>query len=501
MSSSISTLEQPRASFTFMAHQETGVRWMLEREEAGAAVCRGGILGDDMGLGKTCQTIGLIKNSPLDLRTLIICPAPLIAGWTEELQACGFQVSVLLGSSSWSSDGVGSATNKTIFLTSYAKACMYKKALATADPAFGRIVLDEGHAIRNGRATSRWMSCMAIGKRATCRWILSATPVHNSPADWRNICWWLRVRCPSADIPGLAPLLMLRRTMDELRGAIEALPPPPRYVDHDLSVVAGSAEDKVFQVLCNQLESVLDDRAVSGLIKLELYMRIQQFLVHPQIYVEGMRKKLGRGAYPRADWVSEADGTGGGGATKWTACLAEIRKAVAEKVGTIVFCNFHAEMDKVAEVATSLGASVFSIRGGMGSDRVGEAVRDAREACGAGSPVVVVVQIVSGGVGLNLQFCRRVLFLSQHWNPAVVHQAVGRAVRIGQRAVVDVHFFRVVDDVLENIDRRMVELHLSKIAGAQEICASLYEGFAPLKEIPSDHTHEAETEDDGDDPC
>jgi SNF2 family DNA or RNA helicase len=502
MSSSISTLEQPRASFTFMAHQETGVRWMLEREEAGAAVCRGGILGDDMGLGKTCQTIGLIKNSPLDLRTLIVCPAPLIAGWTEELKACGFQVSVLLGSSSWSVGPELTAQmvgGKTIFLTSYAKACMYKKALATADPAFGRIVLDEGHAIRNGRATSRWMSCMAIGKRATCRWILSATPVHNSPADWRNICWWLRVRCPSADIPGLAPLLMLRRTMDELRGAIESLPPPPRYVDHDLSVVAGSAEDKVFQILCNQLESVLDDRAVSGLIKLELSMRIQQFLVHPQIYVEGMRKKLGRGAYPRADWVSEADGTGGGGATKWTACLAEIRKAVAEKVGTIVFCNFHAEMDKVAEVASSLGASVFSIRGGMGSDRVGEAVIAAREACGAGEAVIIVVQIVSGGVGLNLQFCRRVLFLSQHWNPAVVHQAVGRAVRIGQRAVVDVHFFRVVDDVLENIDRRMVELHLTKIAGAQEICASLYEGFAPLKEIPSDHTHEAE--DDGDDPC
>jgi SNF2 family DNA or RNA helicase len=500
-----SALIQPRAGFTFMSHQEIGVRWMLERESAGAAVCRGGILGDDMGLGKTCQTIGLIKNSPLDLRTLIICPAPLIAGWTDELQACGFVVSVLLGSSVWSVEPepmaqmVGetkAAKQTTIYLTSYAKACMYKKALATADPAFGRIILDEGHAIRNGHATRRWMSCMAIAKRATCRWILSATPVHNSPADWRNICWWLRVRCPASDIPGLAPVLMLRRTMDELRGAIEALPPSPRYIDHDLTLVPGSQEDKVFQVLCNQLESVIDDRAVSGLIKLELYMRIQQFLVHPQIYVEGMRKKLGRGAYPRADWVSEADGTGGGGATKWTACLAEIRRAVTDKVGVIVFCNFHAEMDKVADVASGMGASVFSIRGGMGSDRVGEAVIAAREACAAGSPVVVVVQIVSGGVGLNLQFCRRVLFLSQHWNPAVVHQAVGRAVRIGQRAVVEVHFFRVVDDVLENIDRRMVELHLTKIAGAQEICSSLYEGFAPLKEIPSSLSEDAQ-----EDPC
>jgi SNF2 family DNA or RNA helicase len=94
--------------------------------------------------------------------------------------------------------------------------------------------------------------------------------------------------------------------------------------------------------------------------------------------------------------------------------------------------------------------------------------------------VVIVVQIVSGGVGLNLQFCKRILFLSQHWNPAVVHQAVGRAVRIGQRAVVEVHTFRLVDDVMDNIDRKMVETHQRKIDDAKDLCSSLYEGYEPL---------------------
>ena len=102
----------------------------------------------------------------------------------------------------------------------------------------------------------------------------------------------------------------------------------------------------------------------------------------------------------------------------------------------------------------------------------------ARAAAEEGKPVVIAVQIVAGGAGLNLQFCRRVLFLSQHWNPAVVHQAVGRAVRIGQSAVVDIHLFRIVDDVLDNLDKRMVEIHLGKIAGARRICDSLYEGFS-----------------------
>ena len=453
---------------------------MLAREEERAPVCRGGILGDDMGLGKTFQTIGLLKNTPWTLRTLVVCPPALVASWTEELKACGYQVAVLVQGATWSLPD-GSDTKTTVWLTTYPKACLYHRLLATATPAFGRIILDEGHLIRNGRTTSRWMKCMAIGKRATCRWILSATPVQNGPSDWKNLCWWLRVRCKSGDIPDLGPVLMLRRTMAELRDVVPTLPPLPRFIEHDLHIPAGTKEGKLFRALCDQLQSAIDDKALSTIMKLELWMRVQQFLVHPQIYIEAMRAKLGKGVYPRPDWISAADGSGGDGTTKWTACMAELQGAVTAGVPTIVFCNFRAEMDRVEEAAVKMGAACWSIRGGMGTDAVGAAVIAAREAAlvEGGKTVVVVVQIVSGGAGLNLQFCRRVLFLSQHWNPAVVHQAVGRAVRIGQKAVVDIHFFRCVDDVMDNIDERMRTIHGAKIAGARAICGTLYEGFAP----------------------
>ncbi len=162
--------------------------------------------------------------------------------------------------------------------------------------------------------------------------------------------------------------------------------------------------------------------------------------------------------------------------------MAELERSVAEKCPTIVFCQFRDEMDRVMAAATEMGGAVWTIRGGMGADGVGEAIRESREAAAEGRPVVVVVQIVSGGAGVNLQFCRRILFLSQHWNPAVVHQAVGRAVRIGQRAIVEIHMFRVVDGVMDNMDRKMVEIHGRKIECAKEVCPSLYEGFAPLGE-------------------
>jgi SNF2 family DNA or RNA helicase len=252
--------------------------------------------------------------------------------------------------------------------------------------------------------------------------------------------------------------------MEELRASGVAVPSVPCFIRHPLSISPETSEGRLFRILCDQADDASD---ASPLLKLELWMRIQQFLVHPQIYIDAMRSR--RPTLP--DWPMDA------GATKWNACMAELRRAVDQNIGTIVFCQFRAEIDRVCIAATEMGASVFSIRGGMPSAAVGEAVRAAAATVAEGRAVVVVVQIVAGGAGLNLQFCQRILFLSQHWNPAVVHQAVGRAVRIGQLASVQIHFFAVDDDVCDNLDRHMAAVHLAKIAGARVISPTLYAGF------------------------
>jgi SNF2 family DNA or RNA helicase len=315
---------------------------------------------------------------------------------------------------------------------------------------------------------------MYAANASICRWILSATPIQNGINDWNNLCKWLRVSGEQNDT------IMLRRTMADLRADIKALPPPPIFREHELTVpdAATSAEGKLFYQLCNQLEDAFakgGKAGVSGLIKLELFMRIQQFLVHPQLYIERMRAKFGRGAYPRPDWTDTA--------TKWTAATTDIRSAIDANRPVIVFCQFHTEMDMVRDFATRAGAAVWSIRGGMTIEETRAAVSESRAAAAADKdqkPVVLVVQIVSGGVGLNLQFCKEIVFLSQHWNPAVVHQAIGRAVRIGQRDQVIVHTYNIVDGVLENLDRKMVSAHNRKIATAKEVCATFYQGYLPM---------------------
>jgi len=473
------TVLPPRDDITLLSYQNEGVRFMLAREAKDAPVCRGGILGDDMGLGKTFQCISLIKSSPFStFRNLIVCPPALVAGWTEELQACGFSVYHLRpGKAEWLLVASESLGGRPVWVTTYPKVVYYKRDLCSQEP-FDRVILDEGHCIRNGPSTERWRSCVALTKKTTCRWILSATPVQNGGTDWRNLCWWLRVTCKAHEIRTLAPVIMLRRTMAELRGVLDSLPPVAAWNVHDLHI-EDPEEKAVFQALANQLEEAMESRHVSTLMKLELFMRIQQFVVHPQVYIESMRRKFGT-SYPRPDWTS--------GTTKWSACFAELASCIRRAVPTIVFCQFRTEMDMAAAEASSMGAKVWSIRGGMSSASVGAAVKEARETVASNSgrgvedrvPVVLIIQIVAGGAGLNLQFCESILFLSQHWNPAVVHQAVGRAVRIGQKAVVQIHVFRVVDEVMDNIDLRMAELHGVKVAGAQGICPTFFQGFAPF---------------------
>jgi hypothetical protein len=330
---------------------------------------------------------------------------------------------------------------------------------------------------------------------------VSATPIQNGLWDWRILCSWLGVNeelIPSGGRKGkgkgkdkgreeeddpsidfaLADAIMLRRTMKELRHEIAALPPPPVFVDHSLHIPAEGEpgygmEGKLFTILCNRLEKVIENGG-TAMNKLELWMRIRQFMVHPQIYIDAIRKKS-RGASLLANWKP------GDTTTKWTACMDILKASVDKNVPTIVFCNFSQEVAMVREYAsTVLHANTFTISGSSpaaGPESVSESVLAAKAAAESGKPVVLVVQIVAGGVGLNLQFCRRILFLSQHWNPAIVHQACGRAVRIGQTHAVEIHYFRVVDPVLDNLDLHMSSLHSQKISTAKEVCDTLYEGF------------------------
>ena len=438
-------IKVPFQGFVYLPHQEEGVKWMIERESDVVEWCRGGILADDMGLGKTWQTVGLIKNNPVP-RTLLVAPPVLIKQWQDSLSASGIPYKKL-GPKRWTGD-IGAI----VFLTTYDRVWRTPEQMGGT---WGRIVLDEGQYIRNGPKTRRFAGLATlIGER---KWILSGTPVQNSIFDFKNLAEWLGCDTSSlrnaVGLRNLAENIIMRRPISILS---DKMPAAPIHHWHQESFLSDE-EENLFNSLIGRLADAIENRYSASCL-LELYLRVQMFISHPQIYVDSMRRKY-KGAYTRDDWSK--------GSTK----LETFRRLITnEQEPTLVFCHFKMEMDFVTDVARDAGYEVFFIRGGLSEDQRNRQIEASKV---SGQKTLLICQIISGNCGLNLQHLNRVIFYTQHWNPAVIDQALTRSYRYGQKKDVSVHHIVLGNADSMNIDHRMLRKHEEKRRAAIYLLPSL----------------------------
>ncbi|KAJ6034488.1 uncharacterized protein N7446_009238 [Penicillium canescens] len=155
----------------------------------------GGILADDMGLGKTIQVISLIMANAAPLNagssksTLIIAPVGVMSNWRNQIQDHAkpeSAPSVLIYHGSGKKEASKLASYDVV-VTSYGALAKEYKPTAKKPPTEGifslqwrRVVLDEGHSIRNPRSQSSLAAC---GLRADSRWSLTGTPIVNTLKD------------------------------------------------------------------------------------------------------------------------------------------------------------------------------------------------------------------------------------------------------------------------------------------------------------------------------
>ena len=441
----------PFSGFVYHPHQLEAIQWMTSREKTDAPMARGGILADEMGLGKTWETIGLLLNSPVPL-TLLLVPPMLQPQWSDALSESGISHSVLGSPAKKGEAGVwksipGSRSDIIVHLATYDRASNNIDTLVLLP--YDRIICDEGHILRNGNDTSRFRNLIRI--MAPRRWILSGTPIQNSASDFNNLVKFLgmdatlRLRTP---LVAIGAELILRRTVGDVRAAVPSMPTEkPIHVVHPVEIPSGE-ELRVFSALMGRFEHAVEAHARNNII-LELYLRIRQFISHPQIYVDAIKRKYGA-AYGRAAW----DGT----SSKMSAFRGFL-DATAKKP-TIIFTHFKKEMEYAEIELVASGYRVWKVGGGMTDVSRAKVLSESKVAVeGGNSAVAILIQIVAGGAGLNIQHCNRIVFLSSHWNPAVVDQAIARAYRMGQTDRVEVHHILLADDAEKNLDRYITELH------------------------------------------
>ena len=65
---------------------------------------------------------------------------------------------------------------------------------------------------------------------------------------------------------------------------------------------------------------------------------------------------------------------------------------------------------------------------------------------------VLLAQIHCAGTGLNLQFMDRVIFTTPWWTAALMDQAAGRVVRIGQSKKVVIHHLHFKEEAEQSLN-------------------------------------------------
>jgi SNF2 family DNA or RNA helicase len=434
-------------------HQVTAIQWMMEREKDVEA--RGGLLCDEMGLGKTLTTIGLMLNSPLK-SNLILGPLAVLTQWSRAVLSSGAQSPAVycIQKGKWVLVG-GSLKNGRAFIANYDK-LISNPLLFTG--SYNRVICDEAHYLRNCR-TKKAKYVSALKREIT--WCLTGTPLVNGLADLAAIVSLFK---PSVNPKFTASLkecvtwmetYAMARTTDQIREHLAHLFPKPAIItQHRLPF--SSEEEAIFYRgiqgrLTQQLQRLMEQEHMDMMMFLLLLLRLRQISVHPQVFIGS--KKRSTPTYSRDDWTN--------GSTKTEAILRILREESGSH-GYVIFCNFKDEMN-ILEALLKKEPSVQTViqySGEMSAEQRTEAVEASEDAVASGKGhVVMLAQIQCAGVGLNLQHMDRVIFTTPWWTAALMDQAAGRVLRLGQTRQVEIHYIALEeeDESSLNIDDYMNE--------------------------------------------
>lgn len=448
--------------FTYFAHQVEGVQWMLRLEKEGvtatsaehSALVRGGLQCDDMGLGKTMQVAAVIANHKKK-DTLLIAPLAMIETWSSVCQRCGFLVYEMNHKTGdWMCMNSDSPLpthfirlRPSVYLSNYEK--IPSRPSLFARP-WDRIVLDEAHKIRNAKGQLARALRML---QAPLRWAITGTPLVNSLRDIVSLLAFIGV--PVNDtfswekrFQTLLPKILIHRTLDSLRSVIKGAPPVPEITQCVLPFTTPE-EEEFYHGVQGSIENAMDKYTGDIMSNAEMFLlllRLRQISVHPQVYLSAKRRENPK--YNRKDWENPS--------TKMSKVreIIEADKAADNEVHKyIVFCQFHEEMTIFRDFLVSEEIieeeNVLLYHGGMNQSQRTSVLAYSKQTT---KPTVLLLQLQTGGVGLNLQEYDRVIFMSPWWTAALMDQAIARAVRMGQTKVVKVFHLHLAAEKEKSIN-------------------------------------------------
>lgn len=424
------------------------------------------------------EILGTMKNSE-KMYTLLLCPKAVISQWRAAAKKSNFTLFEIVDNV-WKPT-VFHAGAKMLFITNYDKLGDKHRMSIFTNRVWDRIVLDEAHRVRNAKG-SLFNTINKLSRKTL--WAVTATPIVNDLQDMRNLF----------SLVGYNPVMLknyqylqrvvseacIHRSMEEMRSVLPDLPSAPIVTKETLDFETEEEAEFYRGIQGNIMRrwrALERDQTTEMFV---LIMRLRQLSLHPQVYINARKKEwLG---YQRNDW--------GGSSTKFTQLRNKLETPGTEPSRWIVFCQFHDEMDILQDYLKSSPAvsHIWQYHGGMTDKQKDDVIEETNIPLNDNQHQVLLLQLHSGGVGLNLQHFSRIIFMSPWWTAALMDQAIGRAVRIGQTKLVEVTLLVLKEENSMNIDEKMLEKVEVKRDMLQRIFVHAAKGVEPhtQDEIVSD---------------
>lgn len=256
--------------------------------------------------------------------TLIICPLSVLSNWLDQFEEhvrADVKLNVYLYYGSERNRSKTFLSSQDVVITTYN---VLSADFGNKSPLHGinwlRVVLDEGHIIRNPNTQ---MSKAVLELKAQRRWILSGTPIQNSVKDlWMLLAflrlkpfdvreWWNRViqrpvtqgdRAGIQNLQTLVKCITLRRTKSsEVNGRpLVSLPEKTVYVEQ---VEMSQTEREEYELARKEGKNTIGRYVAEGTVLrnyadvLAILMRLRQHCCHPDLLAK-ISSDLGAAATP-----------------------------------------------------------------------------------------------------------------------------------------------------------------------------------------------------------
>ncbi len=418
-----------------------------------------------MGLGKTIQTLAFFEilrvanpHGPI----LVVVPTSLMYNWQSEAEKFTPDLNLRLWKTSekediktWIQD-----TQNHILVTTYT--LMVEHCEFFENIGWELIVFDEAQNLKNLVAQR---TTAARKLKARFKLCLTGTPFENNLIEYFSVLDLILPGCLGSlshfrslfDIehPNMDELqylrmqtkpLVLRRTkrevLFELPEKTEMVQKIP-FSERQLQIyrdIASSHSRQVQEIVTNQGESK------SQLQMLTALLRLRQVCSDPS-------------AIPYVDFPEVPP--------KIELLLESVREHLESGESILVFTQFLTTLDRILKMLRAENIPCIELHGQVSQIKRREVLTQFNA---SKVPIVLVMTLKTGGVGLNLTKASVVYHLEPWWNPAVENQATDRVHRIGQTRDVSIYRFIMKDSLEEKIELLKVrkEAQFNRIFGVED---------------------------------